>query len=145
MCEVSWFNVLRAEYNAYTGRKIQNPGLRRNWRSLSLGKTVCPPQARKFLEFHYAFYFFALIFSVSDIISLKFLGACGAQIPKIRPDRKDFGKSSQDRKVWLPPPPPPGEGALDQRLSLSQNPYGPSALCPKCSQNLRELNYQETL
>ena len=25
-------------------------------------------------------------------------------------------------------PPTPGEGALDQRLSLSQNPYGPSAL-----------------
>ena len=31
------------------------------------------------------------------------------------------------------PPPTPGEGALDQRLSLSQNPYGPSALCLLCT------------
>ena len=60
------------------------------------------------MGFHYVFYVFALIFSVSDTIFLKFLGACGAQIPIFLQKLKDFGKSSQKLKVWLPPPHPRG-------------------------------------
>ena len=81
-------------------------------RILKFRKKIGPPQAGKKLGFHYVFYVFALIFSVSDTIFFKFLDACGAQIPIFLQELKDFGKSSQELKVWLPPPHPRGGGAL---------------------------------
>ena len=61
-------------------------------RILKFRKKIGPPQAGKKLGFHYVFYVFALIFSVSDTISLKFLGACGAPINGRYVNLKFYGR-----------------------------------------------------